>query len=121
METILNYLNDRIGIIPFVIGIVFIAASLIMIVFPPKKINFLYGYRTAASMKNQQVWDFSQNYSAKKMLWCGFVIFSLSFLNLIFDISQEFSLVLGLILLILGCIYMFVSTEKEIKKNFPNQ
>jgi len=33
--------------------------------FPPKKINHLYGYRTARSMANETVWEDANNYSMK--------------------------------------------------------
>ena len=40
-------------------------------VFPPKKINGHYGYRTKASMKSQEAWDVAQKCSAKMMLVFG--------------------------------------------------
>lgn len=121
MTDILNYLAERIGIIPFLVGIIFVITALILLRFPPKKINYFYGYRTSASMTNQERWDFSQKYSAVKMLQLGIYLFAISFLNLLIDISQEVSVFIGIGLLILGCIYMFVTTEKAIKKNFPNK
>ncbi len=121
MDAILNYINERVGIIPFLIGIVLIIMALIMMRFPPKKINYIYGYRMPSAMKNQEVWDFSQKYAAIKMLQIGLVLFAVSFLNLLFDISQEVSLFLGISLMIFGFIYMVMFTERAIKKNFPNQ
>lgn len=38
---------------------------LIFRAFPPKKINHLYGYRTARSMANEAVWEDANNYSMK--------------------------------------------------------
>ena len=121
MEQILDYLAERVGIIPFLTGIIFIITALLLMRFPPKKINYLYGYRTPSSMKNQQVWDFSQKFSAVKMFQIGLLLLAASFLNILFDIGEKISLFLGIGLLILGCIYMFVATEKAIKKNFPNK
>lgn len=121
MTDILNYLAERIGIIPFLIGIIFILSALIMLRFPPKKINHFYGYRTPNAMRNQQTWDFSQKYSSIKMLQLGIFLFVVSFLNLVVSISYEISVYLGLGFSILGCIYMFIVTENAIKKKFPNQ
>jgi uncharacterized membrane protein len=121
MTTILNYLAERISIIPFLVGIIFIVTALILLRFPPKKINYFYGYRTPASMKSQEAWDFSQKYSATKMLQLGFFLVAISFINLLFVMSEEISLFIGIGLLILACIYMIVTTEKAIKKNFPNK
>ena len=61
MDTILEYCNQML----LLVGIVFILAGSIMYVFPPKKINSFYGYRTASSMQSQQKWNFAQTYSAK--------------------------------------------------------
>ncbi|MFN3752782.1 SdpI family protein [Flavobacterium sp.] len=121
MEAILNYLSEKIMIIPFLIGIIFTATALIMLRFPPKKINYLYGYRTIASMKNQQVWDFSQRYSGIKMIQVGLVLVTISFLNFFLDLAEGLQVGLGLTLVILACLYLFFATEKAIKKNFPKE
>jgi hypothetical protein len=121
MEQILNYLADRVGIVSFLVGIVFFIAAIIMHFFPPKEVNYLYGYRTKASMKNQQVWDFSQKYSTGKMFQLALFLLAFSFLNLFISINQELAAFLGIGFMIVGCIYMIVTTEKAIKKNFPNQ
>ena len=121
MEEILNYLADRVGIISLLTGIIFTITGSIMYFSPPKKINFFYGYRTLSSMKNQQVWDFSQKLSAVKMIQVGFSLLAASLLNVLFDISQKQSLYLGIGCIIIGCIYMVVVTEKAIKRNFPNE
>ncbi|MCF6129793.1 SdpI family protein [Flavobacterium sp. AS60] len=121
MEEILNYLAERIGIVSFLVGIIFTVTSIIMLRFPPKKINYFYGYRTTSSMKNQEIWDFSQKYSAVKMFQIGLFLLAVSFINLIVDINQEQATILGIALMILACIYMMIMTEKAIKMNFPNQ
>jgi uncharacterized membrane protein len=36
--------------------------------FPPKKINNFYGYRTKSSMKDQESWDTANRYSANALL-----------------------------------------------------
>lgn len=59
---------------------------LIMIVFgmrfikkPPEKINYIYGYRTSMSMKNQETWDFAHRYCGKLWLILGWFMIILSF------------------------------------------
>ena len=121
MDQTLNYLAERIGVPSFLIGIVFIIAALILYFFPPKKINYLYGYRTRSSIKNQQVWDFSQKYSAVKMLQLGLFLIVVSLLHIFIPISQDHTTFIEIGLVILGCIYMFVTTEKALKKNFLNE
>ncbi len=120
MEAILNYLFERTLIIPFLTGIIFVVTALITLRFPPKKINYLYGYRTATSMKNQQVWDFSQRYSGIKMLQGGLALVVISFANVFLNLSEGVQISIGLPLVIVPCIYLFFSTERAIRKNFPN-
>lgn len=120
MGEILNYLFERTLIIPFLVGIIFSVTALITLRFPPKKINYLYGYRTASSMKNQQVWDFSQRYSGIKMFQIGLALVVVSFVNTFLNLKESLQVGLGLTLVILPCIYLIFATEKAIKKNFPN-
>ena len=120
MEAILNYLFEKTLILPFLIGIIFTVTALITLRFPPKKINYLYGYRTATSMKNQQVWDFAQRYSGIKMLQIGLLLIALSWVNLLLDLNDGWQVGIGLALVIISCICLFFFTEKAIKKNFPN-
>ena len=56
------YIN---ALILTVVGVVFW-------MYPPKKINEFYGYRTTRSRKSQEAWDFAQRYSAKLMTLFSF-------------------------------------------------
>ncbi len=95
-----------------VIGFIFLK-------FPPKNINYLYGYRTRRSMKTQEVWDAANIFSAKALikisLWSIiFPVFSyLFFPKYIILIS-----VIGNTLLLLLTLPM---TENFIKKNFDDE
>lgn len=121
MEEILNYLADRIGIVALLTGIIFMFLGLIMMKYPPKKINYFYGYRMPSVMKSQERWDFAQKFSAIKSFQLGVVLFVVSFLNPLIGISQVQSCVLGICVMILGCAHMVFVTEKAIKMNFPNK
>lgn len=120
MEAILNYLFEKTLIIPFLTGIIFAITAPIMLRFPPKKVNYLYGYRTTASMKNQQVWDFAQRYSGIKMFQSGLALVVVSFVNLFLNLSEGLQVGIGLSLVIVPCIFMFFTTERAIRKKFPN-
>ena len=56
--------DNPLFLIPVMTGVIFIVAGWIMMKFPPKDINSLYGYRTKNSMKNKERWAFAQKYSA---------------------------------------------------------
>lgn len=44
-------------------------AGLILKIFPPKKINALYGYRTRRAASSQATWDYAQRLCAIVLLW----------------------------------------------------
>lgn len=104
--------------LPFLGGAIFIVAAMVVSIFPPKKINHLYGYRTTASMKSQERWDFAQKYSTMKMFQAGAVLFAISFLGLIVPVPEKFNLVIGIFLMLASCAFMLITTENALRKNF---
>lgn len=75
-------IENPIFIIPVITRFVFIVAGLIMLKFPPNKINFLYSYRTNSSMKSQEIWQFAQKYSAREMSKLVVYLLSVVYLDL---------------------------------------
>lgn len=118
MEAFVTYIVERLLFFPFLIGFIFTITALITLKFPPKNINYVYGYRTPASMKNQQTWDFSQRYSGIKMFQIGLFLMTISFINLFLNLTQGLQLIVGLSLAVLSCGYLFFTTERAIKKKF---
>ncbi|TDE07261.1 SdpI family protein [Flavobacterium sandaracinum] len=105
-------------LIPFMAGALFIFAGLIMLKFPPKKINSLYGYRTLNAMKSQERWDFAQNYSAKEMIKLGLLLIVCCILSFITKFDPITNRNIGLFFLILTVIVLLVRVEKAIKNKF---
>jgi uncharacterized membrane protein len=121
MEESFIYFVENTLFISFLVGFIFLISAIITLIFPPKKINYLYGYRTPASMKNQEVWDFAQRYSGLKMVQAGVFLMLVSFVNVFLNPKDDFlPLVFGMAFIIAAVIFLFVSTEKAIRKNFPN-
>lgn len=54
-----------------IIGAVIAIIGLAFKFFPPKKINFWYGWRSRFSMKNQEIWDEAQRYGANLVILGG--------------------------------------------------
>jgi uncharacterized membrane protein len=105
-------------LLPILVGPIFMIAGIVMLLFPPKKINYLYGYRTKNSMKNIDRWNFAQNYSAKIMIWTGFC-FSLTSLIGIFTEGNEFiQLMIALCLMLVLCGIIYYLTEKKLREKF---
>lgn len=82
--------------------------------FPPRKINYLYGYRTSRSMKNTENWNLANKYSSNLMLTSMlFLLFVSYFFDLInFDAENWLK---GL--LILSFAITIYLTENKIKQN----
>lgn len=120
MEKTLIFIVENTFFTAFLCGIIFCIIAVIFLKNPPKEINYLYGYRTQSSMKNQEVWDFSQRFSSQKMLESGIGIIILSFLPLFFNIDEVINIIISQLLCLGNCVYMIAATEKAIKKKFPN-
>ncbi|MDO5637268.1 MAG: SdpI family protein [Myroides sp.] len=114
MERILEITNPML----LSVGIIFIVCGLIMYIFPPKKINSLYGYRTAASMKSQAKWDFAQKYGAKVMICTGFIFVIISFTKYFFNTNENTDLAIGMFVMIIGSFAMIPIVDKKLK-NLP--
>jgi uncharacterized membrane protein len=106
---------------PLLVGIIFMIAAFIMLKFPPKKINMLYGYRTASSMKNQEQWDFAQRYSSKLMIYCGFGLTLSSILGLIIKVSEGTGVFISTTMMIITILILLYKTEKAIKNKFNHE
>lgn len=105
-------------LIPFLSGFVFFIAGIIMMKYPPKKINSFYGYRTPKSMKSQEQWDFAQKFSSKLMVKYGIGLCLLSLLAFFLKISEGAAIGISLGFLILLAITLIIQVEKALKNNF---
>ena len=104
------------GVLPlFLVGLAFSIAAFIIMKFPPKKINGIYGYRTSRSMKSQENWDIAQRYSSQLMLKQGLGMLAIGGLLIALPIPDEVSAVISIALLIVSVIVLFVQTEKKLK------
>ncbi|WP_188620832.1 SdpI family protein [Flavobacterium suaedae] len=115
MENIFTIITSNISLL---VGIIFLITALILFKFPPKDINHLYGYRTSRSMKSQESWYFAQRYSAIRMVWLSIVLILFGIIDLFYLEGYEITMYVGLALMILGFIYIIITTERELKKRF---
>lgn len=104
--------------IPVIVGIILTIAGLILKIFPPKKINWIYGYRTSTSMKNQDTWDTANRYSAKLMTICGILLIIIGFVSFFLPAlgKIEHWIYLGVIVISIGLI--IILTERHLNKFF---
>lgn len=100
------------------LGIIFIITGFLMYKFPPKKINPLYGYRTRQSMSSQEKWDFAQKFSSKLMFKSGVLLLVIGFLSFFINVSETVAIVIGIGSMFAVIIYLFFTTEKQLKLKF---
>lgn len=101
-------------------GIAFTVMGFIMYIFPPKKINNLYGIRTQTSMRNQQTWDYSQKYGSKAMMITGIIHVLFGTIGLFVTLNETMGSLLGLGIMIFLTLFYSVYVELQLKKKFPN-
>ena len=89
----------------------------------PKEINYVFGYRTKRSMRNEETWKFANQYFGKAWYLCGLLSAPLSLIAMaiVFEKGTEtVGTVGGIITMLqmLSLIGAIVPTESELKKNF---
>ena len=87
--------------------------------FPPKKINWLYGYRTIQARKNQDVWKFANKTGGTCMLLCFLGGFFLTLI--VCEITHYDSKKISTVFLLLAVILTAVFSEKKISKYFDSE
>jgi len=110
--------SEVFGGISFMVGAIFTAVGAILYKFPPKKINWFYGYRTPASMRSQERWEFAQQFSAIRMFASGVTMMLLSVVLQSLEISSDVAFNLELATIFISVAYMLISTEFAINKKF---
>ncbi|MDC2864431.1 SdpI family protein [Bacillus sp. BP-3] len=107
------YMLVNIGI-SFLIGIIFILSALLLKKYPPTDINAAFGYRTRRSMKNIELWNAGNKYSAEIMRQHGFLmIFIGSIISLTFRYPHTIIALIALMLLLI--MIMFLKVEMKLK------
>lgn len=89
----------------------------------PKKINYIFGYRTDMSMKNRDTWEFAHKYIGKLWFRFGFLLIPITVIPMLFVISKTENIVgtVGLIVGFINTIVLIVPiffTEKALNKAF---
>ncbi|MEG1772936.1 MAG: SdpI family protein [Clostridia bacterium] len=89
----------------------------------PKKINAIFGYRTARSMKNKDTWEFAHHHIGKNWRIFGLVLFALTMIIMLLIIEKPDETIdlFGIIICIIQCAFLVISilpTEIALKNNF---
>ena len=89
----------------------------------PKKINYIFGYRTDMSMKNRDTWEFAHKYIGKLWLRLGFLLIPTTVILMLFVIGKTENIVgtIGLIVSFINTVVLIVPiffTEKALNRAF---
>lgn len=84
--------------------------------FPPKKINWWYGYRTSRSMQNEEIWKVAQAYASNKGI--QLVLFSFMFPGVFYFLYPEYNFLLTVIGNTLLVLLVILYTERYLKERF---
>ena len=99
-------------------GAVFLLVGALQYRFPPRRVNGVYGYRTARSMKGQAQWDFAQRFSASEMMKVGAIQVLLAIAGSLFRMEEKSGSILGVAVLVLGTVWLVARVERAIRRRF---
>lgn len=105
----------------FIIPVMMLLIGYLMFKYPPKKINFLIGYRTRASMKNERVWKEANQYFGILLIkyGCGMLAAVLLFSVLVWLKTIAFTEFV-LIIIVLVQVIVIVITALQVDKKIRN-
>ena len=106
-----------------IIPLIMIIGGILMWKRCPKTINFLFGYRTERSMKNQDTWKFAHDYFGRLWWKIGLLLLVPSALIYIpfYNSGETIIGVVGLIICTVQLVVLIASifpTETALKKTF---
>lgn len=110
-------------VVDLIIPLTMIILGAVFMKKPPKNINYLFGYRTPRSTKNEDTWQFAHNYCGKIWVSWGWVLLILSLLPFIILIGKDKDLIATVggaisIIQLIVILLTIVPVEKALKKTF---
>jgi uncharacterized membrane protein len=100
-------------------AMIFVVSGLLWRRFPPKKINYFYGYRTRRSMANQEIWDYANALGAKMLLYLGLILFLIGLIS--YGIYPKVSPLISLFAMLIGIGLGMYHCETQLNKRFNKQ
>lgn len=91
--------------------------SILFYLFPPKKINSIYGYRTHKSMLNQDIWEYSNKIFTNWLLRYSGISFLFALFLVYLNPNKEQTWI-PMALVLLSLLVTIIKTEQGIKANF---
>lgn len=87
--------------------------------YPPKTINWAYGYRTKMSMKNEETWKFAHSYHANIWFWGGIILLVVTLIiTFLFKESYEKASIWLICIQVAILLLSLIPTEVALRKRF---
>lgn len=99
-------------------GVLIAIFGYVFLKFPPKRINWFYGYRTSSSMKSQERWDFAQGHSAREMIRTGLLMVPAGLLGGWLSLKPVVLAFISIPVILVFTGTMIFRTERALKKKF---
>ena len=89
----------------------------------PKRINYIFGYRTELSMKNRDTWEFAHKYFGKLWFRLGLLLIPITVIPMLFVIGNSENVVatVGLIVSFVNTVTLIIPiffTENSLNRTF---
>ncbi|MGX7351723.1 SdpI family protein [Enterococcus canis] len=97
----------------FYTGIVLAAVGLVFTLFPSKKVNLIYGYRSYYAEKNDENWHYAQKISGRMFLLMGLLMTGIGYWLKATGHTNFF--LIEMLLLVFPIIPIFYVTEKKVR------
>jgi uncharacterized membrane protein len=95
----------------YLVASIAFVAGLVLFLLPPRKRNWLYGYRTSASMKSEAAFKYANRLSALLLVACSALFFGIGLLfDELFNVEMPFWSVYLIFVLTIGI------TEVKVRK-----
>ena len=90
--------------------------------YPPRSINWIYGYRTKMSMKNKETWKFAHIYHAKVWFYNGIILLIISLIVILlfrknYKKISRWIIYIQLAVMMLSIIPTEIALRKKFDKN----
>lgn len=108
-------------LIHLMFGPLLLTISLLYKAFPPKKINYLYGYRTSRSMKSEQAWQVANKMSAHLMMWASLLTCAAQAVLYATGMSVVSYMGWSSGIMVVALLATLPPVETHLKKNFDDQ
>ena len=103
------------------VPIVMIIAGYMMRKHPPRKINWIFGYRTQRSMKNEETWAFAHALCGRLCWKIGWIAFAVSaFAMLAFVKASENAVAIASLVLMFAQLVVLIASILPVERALKN-